>query len=117
MRIPVLIFAALSAFCGLSGLPALAQDEFLNALGGGAEKEVPAKAEIVAEVSEIAPGEPFRIALKITHAPHWHTYYLNPGQVGFPPSIEWELPEGFAAGDLRFPVPEIGTFSGLPFYG
>ncbi len=117
MRIPVLILTALSAVCGLSGGSALAQEEFLDPLGGAAKKEIPATAEVVAEVSEIAPGEPFRIALKITHAPHWHTYYLNPGQVGFPPAVEWELPEGFQAEDLRFPVPMVGTFSGLPFYG
>jgi thiol:disulfide interchange protein DsbD len=83
----------------------------------GSFEQAPATASIVAEVKEIAPGEPFRVALKITHAPHWHTYYLNPGQVGFPPSIEWELPDGFTASDLQFPVPILGSFEGAPFYG
>ncbi len=83
----------------------------------GSLDEAPATASIVAEVKEIAPGEPFRVALKVEHAPHWHTYYLNPGQVGFPPSIEWELPDGFSASDLQFPVPILGTFEGAPFYG
>ena len=87
------------------------------ALGVAAAREVPATAELVSEVAAIAPGQPFRVALKIQHAPHWHTYYLNPGQVGFAPKITWNLPEGFTAGDLQFPVPILGTFAGAPFYG
>jgi thiol:disulfide interchange protein DsbD len=87
------------------------------ALGLAAAREVPATAELVSEVAAIAPGRPFRVALKIQHAPHWHTYYLNPGQVGFAPKITWNLPEGFTAGDLQFPVPLLGTFAGAPFYG
>lgn len=86
-------------------------------LGVAAAREVPATAELVSEVAAIAPGQPFRVALKIQHAPHWHTYYLNPGQVGFAPKITWNLPEGFTAGDLQFPVPILGTFAGAPFYG
>jgi thiol:disulfide interchange protein DsbD len=80
-------------------------------------KEAPATAEIVSEVKAFAPGQPFRVALKIRHAPHWHTYYLNPGQVGMPPAVKWELPAGFSAGPLLFPVPILGTFAGAPFYG
>ena len=100
---------------GLMTLPAFTA-EIGESFGIGG-KEIPATATVVSEVSAIAPGEPFRVALKISHAPHWHTYYINPGQVGFPPSVEWELPEGFSAGDLQFPVPILGEFSGAPFYG
>ena len=107
--------AVLSAGAFLS--PLRAQDE--NPFGSldEAASAAPVTASIIAEVKEIAPGEPFRVALKLAHAPHWHTYYLNPGQVGFPPSIEWELPDGFTASELQFPVPIVGTFSGAPFYG
>jgi len=77
----------------------------------------PATAELLSEVSAIAPGEPFRVALKLTHADHWHTYYVNPGQVGMPPGIDWKLPEGFSSSELQFPVPDLGEFAGAPFYG
>ena len=117
MRLPTLFLATFFAASGTLCGPLRAQEALSGPFGGAAKKEVSATAEVVAEVLEIAPGEPFRVALKITHAPHWHTYYVNPGQVGFPPSIEWELPEGFEAGDLQFPVPTVGTFSGAPFYG
>lgn len=82
-----------------------------------AAREAPATAELVSEVTAISPGQPFRVALIIRHAPHWHTYYLNPGQVGMPPAVKWELPAGFSAGPLLFPVPILGTFAGAPFYG
>jgi thiol:disulfide interchange protein DsbD len=107
------LLAALLAGVFLS--PLRAQDDL--PFGSLDEAVVPVTASVVAEVKEIAPGEPFRVALKLDHAPHWHTYYLNPGQVGFPPSLEWELPDGFTASELEFPVPIVGTFAGAPFYG
>ena len=105
----------LAAFLLLAPLARSAAAE--PGLGVAAAREVPATAELVSEVSAIAPGQPFRVALKIQHAPHWHTYYLNPGQVGIAPKITWNLPEGFTTGELQFPVPILGTFSGAPFYG
>lgn len=117
MRFSQLLLTAVLAGSGLLSLPALAQDEFLNPLGAAAEKETPATAAILSEAKEIAPGQPFRVALKITHAPHWHTYYLNPGFVGEAPKIKWTLPEGFTAGELEFPVPIRGESAGFPLYG
>ena len=75
------------------------------------------KASLVSEKTAIQPGETIDIALVLDHEEHWHTYYVNPGQAGFPPSIEWTLPEGFVAGELRFPTPILGSFAGAPFYG
>ena len=38
-------------------------------------------------------------------APGWHGYWLNPGDAGLPMDVQWQLPEGFAVGPLRYPVP------------
>ncbi len=38
-------------------------------------------------------------------APGWHGYWLNPGDAGLPMDVKWQLPKGFAAGPLRYPVP------------
>ncbi len=75
------------------------------------------EASLVSEAATIAAGEPFDVALVLDHAPHWHTYYVNPGQAGFPPEISWRLPDGFVASELRFPTPVLGTFADAPFYG
>ena len=62
--------------------------------------------QLVPETTAIVPGEPFRVGLFIQHEKGWHTYWRQPGIVGVPTSLEWELPEGFTAGALEFPEPE-----------
>ena len=46
------------------------------------------------------------MALRQEIAPGWHTYWMNPGDSGEPPRIEWALPTGFTAGDIVWPHPE-----------
>ena len=62
-------------------------------------------ARLLSDAESIAPGVPFTVALEITMAPGWHTYWENGGDAGLPTSVEWTLPEGFEAGPLLFPVP------------
>ena len=53
------------------------------------------------------PGGGEAIAVSITIAPQWHIYWSNPGDSGAAPSVKLELPEGWTAGALTFPRPEI----------
>lgn len=62
-------------------------------------------ARLLSDVDAVAPGQPFTVALEITMAPGWHTYWENGGDAGFPTQVDWTLPEGFEAGPLQFPVP------------
>jgi thiol:disulfide interchange protein DsbD len=62
------------------------------------------EAELVCAVASIQPGQPFTVALRMQHDPHWHTYWLNPG-TGYPTSLVWKLPDGFKAGAIEWPVP------------
>lgn len=39
-------------------------------------------------------------------APGWHTYSKDPGDSGLPTKIRWRLPDGFAAGEIQWPVPK-----------
>ena len=70
-------------------------------------QSIASEAELVSEMSEIAPGGTFTVALKLSHPAEWHSYYKNSGGVELPPSIEWTLPEGFTAGPIQWPVPEV----------
>src|SRR5437764_1075536 len=63
------------------------------------------RAELISEVSEIKPGEPFWVALRQTMRPHWHTYWKNPGDSGLPTEINWTLPAGVKAEPTCGPVP------------
>jgi thiol:disulfide interchange protein DsbD len=60
---------------------------------------------LLAEDSALVPGRSHWLALKIEHDPHWHTYWLNPGDSGLPTRIAWTLPEGIQAGAIAWPWP------------
>jgi DsbC/DsbD-like thiol-disulfide interchange protein len=80
----------------------------LTVMTAPALAEVPkdlVKAELVADVGSVKPGEPFTAGVLLKMKPHWHVYWKNPGDSGMPTSVEWKLPEGFAAGELQFPIP------------
>ncbi len=64
------------------------------------------QAELVAPQLSIQPGQPFRVALRLDHDEHWHSYWINPG-TGYPTSLKWKLPEGFKAGPIIWPVPHV----------
>ena len=115
MDLTVLRFASFSAW-------------FLTAasavLGAGGEKVgeldtrgAQIRVELVAEVAAIRPGEPFQVGLRIEHDPGWHTYWRQPGIVGVPTSLRWELPEGFHAGPIQWPAPERVKMLGLTAWG
>ena len=64
------------------------------------------KAELLAHAPEgVAAGKPLWLGLKIQHAPHWHTYWKNPGDSGLPTTMEWQLPAGVQAGEIEWPTP------------
>jgi len=65
------------------------------------------EATLHVEKVAIAPGAPFSVALKLDHPDGWHSYYQNSGGVELPPAISWTLPEGFSAGPIQWPVPEV----------
>ncbi len=63
-------------------------------------------AKLVAE-GQAAPGGSVWIALEEQIRPGWHTYWINPGEVGgLSTSIDWTLPSGWKAGDIVWPYPK-----------
>ncbi|MGZ9109188.1 MAG: protein-disulfide reductase DsbD family protein [Micavibrio sp.] len=69
------------------------------------------------ERNTIGANESIWIAMKQTIAPHWHTYFLNPGDSGAEPRITWSLPEGMSAGQIVWPAPKRIPYAGLVNYG
>lgn len=68
---------------------------------------------LVADTDVITPGEPFWVALEMQLAPGWHTYWENPGDTGIPTTLRWDVPNGFTAGPVHWPVPERVELAGL----
>ena len=64
-------------------------------------------AQLLAGAISIAPGKSFSVALQLAHPEEWHSYYKNSGGVELPPTLGWKLPDGFTAGPLQWPVPEV----------
>ena len=64
------------------------------------------KVSLVSEENAVVPGSTFWIAAKFEIADEWHIYWKNPGAVGGPVSLDWELPEGFSAGEIHYPTPK-----------
>src|ERR671926_32149 len=71
--------------------------------------------ELVAEGPAPAGGE-VELALHMRTNPGWHGYWLNPGDAGLPMQVEWQLPNGFSVGPLRYPVPGRFEIAGLMNY-
>lgn len=64
------------------------------------------RAELLSETESLQPGSVFTLALRLKMSDGWHTYWRNPGESGMATAASWKLPEGFRAGELRWPVPE-----------
>lgn len=61
---------------------------------------------LIAEDASIEPGVAFWVGLRQRITRGWHTYWLNPGDSGEPPTIDWVLPPGFTAEPIVWPRPE-----------
>ncbi len=80
----------------------------LSAAGASAGQLVaPAHATIslVAEGDGFTAGKIGWIGLLFELEQGWHIYWVNPGDAGDPPRVQWDLPAGFRAGEIRWPVP------------
>ena len=75
------------------------------------------KARLVSEVSGIAPGQSFWVALEFTIRDGWHTYWRNPGDSGQATKLTWQLPPGFTAGDIVWSTPHRFEIPPLVNYG
>src|SRR5437763_1927427 len=71
--------------------------------------------ELVAEGPAL-PGGEIDLAIHMRTNPGWHGYWLNPGDAGLPMDVKWQLPPGFIAGPLRYPVPSRLTVADLMNY-
>ena len=62
-------------------------------------------ADFVAENQWITPGRQTYLGINFQLEKGWHIYWLNPGDSGQPPRVEWHLPTGLRAGEIEWPAP------------
>lgn len=73
-------------------------------------------ARLVAETRAIVPGQPVTVGLRIELDRGWHTYWANPGDAGTGATLDWQLPAGFAADTIQWPVPKRIPYPPLMSY-
>ncbi len=75
-------------------------------------------AQLVAETGTVVPGEPFTAGLLLKMIPGWHTYWQFPGDAGIPTEIKWQLPDGWKAGPIQWPIPlKLDEPGNIQIYG
>lgn len=60
---------------------------------------------LVSSHTQLPPGGTLTIGIRQELAPHWHTYWINPGDSGMATQARWTLPPDWEAGTLRWPAP------------
>ena len=76
-----------------------------------------AKIRLLSEDGAFKPGQTTWIGLYFDMEPGWHIYWINPGDAGEPPKVQWTLPKGFRTGDFRWPTPSRMTTGSVVDYG
>lgn len=82
-----------------------------------AAHENPVEAQLIAEHVALVPGQTEQLGLLLRHQPHWHTYWINPGDSGLPTTLAWTLPLGYKAADIDWPLPRRFEVGGLYNFG
>jgi len=106
---PFVLPAQAPTFPGAKGLP-----DF-EIPGSGSTHHT--RVRLVPATETFVPGETLTVGVVLEMDPHWHTYWINPGDSGMPTTIDWELPEGFEAGEIQWPTPERFMLGGLVSLG
>lgn len=90
----------------------------LFAANGPATAQSQAQNENMAVALEAGPHVDGKrtVALVMTPREGWHTYWKNPGAAGVETRVEWQLPPGAAASEIRYPVPDRFVVSGIMNY-
>jgi thiol:disulfide interchange protein DsbD len=72
---------------------------------------------LISEGLSIQAGRPFWVGIRFDIEDHWHINWRNAGDAGLPPVITWDLPAGFHAGEIQWPVPQRLVVEPLVSYG
>lgn len=91
---------------------------FSIAAHASSEEEKPrVQAYLLNETQSIQPGHPMWVAIGLKIEENWHTYWKNPGDAGMPTVVEWDMPKGFAASPLIWPVPDKFSLETMVGFG
>lgn len=73
------------------------------------------RAELISDAADFT--KPFTVGIRFEIQPDWYLYWKNPGDSGLPIEVEWVLPAGWTADELRHPVPQKMAHENVVSYG
>jgi DsbC/DsbD-like thiol-disulfide interchange protein len=73
--------------------------------------------DLISENQSIAAGRKLYLGLRFQLEKGWHIYWVNPGDSGEPPRVEWQLPTGLTAGAMEWPTPRRFEASSIVDFG
>jgi thiol:disulfide interchange protein DsbD len=76
--------------------------------------------QLVSRDSQAAPGTTTVVGVRLEHEPHWHTYWINPGDSGLGTRLSWQLPAGVTAAEIDWPAPRripVGPLTNFGYDG
>ncbi|HLY88968.1 MAG TPA: protein-disulfide reductase DsbD domain-containing protein, partial [Acetobacteraceae bacterium] len=75
-------------------------------------------ARLITAVEAAGAGQRVDVALQLRLTPGWHTYWRNPGDAGFAPTIDWSGSDNLARADIAWPAPHrLPSVDGLETIG
>ena len=102
----------------ISACIALLAMQFAAFVGAAEQRTEYSTVDLIAEPASLpAGGGTVTLGFHLQPDPKWHAYWINPGDAGKEVSIKWTLPEGFEAGELRYPAPHVIPFDVFNTYG
>lgn len=75
------------------------------------------KAQLIASVGAVHPGDEILVGVHQQIIPHWHTYWVNPGDSGLATKIDYQLPAGSTVGEIQWPTPSLIQLGPVINYG
>src|SRR5687767_14969805 len=95
VRWGVLLWAVVASTATWAARPA-------SSVGTGASDEgnPRVETELRVDVSQVKPGDTFRVGVHFRMDPGWHVYWKNPGDSGLATEVSWDMP-GVTVGELR----------------
>lgn len=71
------------------------------------------KASLISSCDSIPKTGNFSSGVLFDLKPDWHLYWINPGDAGLAPKIQWRLPNAISSGDIQWAFPHAMELDGI----
>jgi thiol:disulfide interchange protein DsbD len=89
----------------------------ISAVAAPLARAATTEAQLLLAAEATPAGSTVLAGVRLKMAPHWHTYWINPGEAGQATEIKWDLPAGITAGDIQWPLPQKIPPTDITTYG